>query len=108
MGLVIVINFLSYADLRIQETFPTTKRMCWALAGTLRRTLRDNVFAVSADLSVAIKMANVSRNGGQDQKDLGRFVTSQCLFFACMNHYAFSANRSTGRYFALCARPQMS
>ena len=70
--------------------------------------LRDNGFAVSVDLSVVIKMANVSRNGGQDQKDLGRFVTSQCLFFVCADHYAFSANCSTGCYFALCTKPQMS
>lgn len=109
MGLVIVINFLSsYTDLRIQETFPITKRMCWALVGTRQRMLRDNGFAVSVDSSVAIRTASASRSGGQDRRDLEQFVTSQCLFFVCTSHYAFSANSSIGCYFALCAQPQMS
>ena len=76
MGPVIVINLPPYANLRIQETFPS-KHMCWALVGTRRQTLRDNEFVVSVASSVAIKMANVSRNGDRDQKDLGRFVISQ-------------------------------
>jgi len=92
VGLVIVINFLSYTDLRIQETFLTIKPMYWALVGIHRRTLRDSEFAVSADSSVAIKMVNASRNGDQDRKDLGRSVTSQYLFLGCPDHYAFSAN----------------
>ena len=81
MGVVIVINFLFYADLIIQETFLTTKPMCWDLVGIRQQILRDNGFADSVGLSVVIRMENASRNGGQDLRDLGRFVTSQCLFF---------------------------
>lgn len=76
MGPVIVINLPPYANLRIQETFPS-KHMCWVLVGIRRQTPRDNEFVVSVASSVAIKMANVSRNGDRDQKDLGRFVISQ-------------------------------
>ena len=103
MGLVIVINFLSsYTDLRIQETFPTTKHIFWALVGIRRRTLRDNGFVVSVGSLVAIKMANASRNGDQDRKDLERFVTSQCIFFGYADYYAFSVNCLTHYYYALC------
>ena len=76
MGLVIVINLSPYANLRIQETFPN-KRMYWVPVGIHRQTLRDNEFVVSAASSVAIKMANVSRNGDRDRRGLGRFVISQ-------------------------------
>ena len=101
MGLVIVINFLSsYADLKIQETFPTTKHMCWVLVGIRRRTLRGNGFAVSVGSSVAIKMVNASKNGDQDRRDLGQFVTSQCSsFLGYANHYVFSANCSTACHY---------
>ena len=77
---VIVIAFLFYADSIIQETFLTTKPTCWDLAGIRERMLRDNGFVSSVGLSAATRMENAYRNGGRDPRDLGRFVTSQCLF----------------------------
>ena len=91
MGLAIVINFLSsYADMTIQETFLTTRPMYWVLVDTPRRMLRGNGSVVSVDSSAAIKMGNASRNGVRDRRALERFVTSQCLFPAWSDHYAFS------------------
>ena len=87
-------NFLFYADSIIQETFLTTKPMCWVLAGIRQRMLRDNGVAASADLLVVIKMENVFRDGIQDLKDVGQFVTSQCSSLGGSFRFQCYFNRS--------------